>query len=94
MFLVLPGLFFLIISVYANVWGLIHLGEAYGQCIAARGSCTLTQALGLAFSDYPYTYVIGLLTLVIGLRYSNYTSGSGSHTPAKQASLGLSSLHV
>jgi hypothetical protein len=67
MFLVLPGLFFLTISVYANVWGLIHLGEAYGQRIAAHGSCTLTQALGLAFADYPYTYVIGLLTLVISI---------------------------
>ena len=67
MFLVLPGLFFLFISVYANVWGLIHLGEAYGQRIAAHGSSTLTQALGLAFADFPYTYVIGLLTLVISI---------------------------
>ena len=67
MFLVLPGLFFLIISVNANVWGLIHLVEAYGPCIAARGSCSLTQVLSLAFADYPYTYLIGLLTLVISI---------------------------
>lgn len=67
MFLVLPGLFFMIISLYANVWGLIHLAEAYGQRISVHGSSTLTQALGLAFADYPYTYVIGLLTLVISI---------------------------
>jgi hypothetical protein len=67
MFLVLPGIFFLTISAYANVWGLIHLGEAYGQRMAMQGSSTLTQALGLAFAEYPYTYVIGLLTLVISI---------------------------
>jgi glycosyltransferase involved in cell wall biosynthesis len=67
MFMVLPGLFVLIISVYANVWGFIHLGDAYGQRIAAHGSSTLTQALDLAFSEYPHTYVIGLLTLVISI---------------------------
>ena len=67
MFLVLPGLFVLIISVCANVWGLIHLSEAYDQRIVAHGSSTLTQALDLAFSNYPHTYVIGLLTLIISI---------------------------
>lgn len=67
MFLVLPGLFLLVVSVYANVWGLIHLGDAYNQNIAAHGSSTLTQALDLAFSNYPHTYVIGLLTLIISI---------------------------
>lgn len=66
-FLVMPGILFLSISLYANVWGLIHLGEAYAHLTARHGTSTLTQALGAAFTDYPYTYVIGLLTLVISI---------------------------
>ena len=67
LFLVMPGILFLIVSLYANVWGLIHLGEAYAHLSASHGASTLTQALGVAFVDYPYTYVIGLLTLVISI---------------------------
>ena len=67
LFLVLPGILSLAISVYADVWGLIHLSEAYDQHILAYGSSTLTEALKLAFSDFPHTYVIGLLTLVIAI---------------------------
>lgn len=69
LFFVIPGLVFLVLSAYANVWLCVHIIEEYAR--VGGEVFTLERfdsAVAAAFQVAPHTFVVGGLTLVIGLQ--------------------------
>lgn len=67
MFLVLPGLALLAFSVYTNFWMLTHFVEAFVALPADLPGSRTSAAVADAFSKYPHTFVLGLLSLMLAL---------------------------
>jgi glycosyltransferase involved in cell wall biosynthesis len=67
MFLVLPGLFLLLFSVWTNAWMFVHFFEAYAQLGPVEGD-KASAALALAYQRYPHTFVVGLLSLMLAIQ--------------------------
>ncbi len=70
MFLVVPGAFLMLFSAYVNAWMFIHYFEQYfnpGLAITPGGD-RVTTALAVAYGLYPYTFVIGLISLVLAIQ--------------------------
>ena len=69
MFFIFPGTLILIFSLYTNTWMFIHFFEQYGALSAVRGlEDRVTAAVGAAFKLYPYTYIIGLMSLILAIQ--------------------------
>ncbi len=71
MFFVLPGLLVLAFSAYTNVWMVIHFLEQYRRfaSLPAIGlEDRVTWAVGAAYRQYPYTFIIGLLSLILAIQ--------------------------
>lgn len=69
MFFVLPGLVLAILSVYVNVWMLIHVGEAYTALAVDNGTIgNLSLAVANAYDEYPHTFIVGLLSLMVAIQ--------------------------
>lgn len=66
-FLLIPGLLLLAFAVYVNTWMIIHFLEAYVQ-LAAAGPAYMSDAVAIAYSRYPHTFIVGLLSLMLAIQ--------------------------
>jgi glycosyltransferase involved in cell wall biosynthesis len=68
-FLLVPGLLLLAFAAYVNTWMVIHFFEAYAELgavtAAARG---MSAAVALAYANYPHTFIVGLLSLMLAMQ--------------------------
>lgn len=69
MFFIVPGSLILVFALYVNVWMFIHFFRSYATLpqyswILDRASA----AVGAAFVRFPHTFVVGGLSLVLGLQ--------------------------
>lgn len=68
-FLLVPGLILLAFAMYVNTWLVIHFFAAYHQLAAASGAVpSASAAVALAYSQYPHTFMVGLLSLMLALQ--------------------------
>ena len=68
-FLLIPGLLLLAFATYVNTWMVFHFIEAYVELRASPdASNDLTVAFALAYSRYPYTFIVGLLSLMLAIQ--------------------------
>lgn len=69
LFFVLPGLVFLLMSIYTNFWMFVRVVEEYRRMDAAGGGIhQFDAAVAAAFSAAPHTFIVGGLTLVIAIQ--------------------------
>lgn len=69
MFFVLPGLLLLGLSLYVNIWMLVHIADAYGSVTTDQGvSGRLSLAVAEAYALYPHTFIVGMLTLMVAIQ--------------------------
>jgi glycosyltransferase involved in cell wall biosynthesis len=68
-FLLVPGLLLLAFATYVNTWMMIHFMDAYAELGAgtapARG---MSAAVALAYANYPHTFIVGLLSLMLAMQ--------------------------
>jgi glycosyltransferase involved in cell wall biosynthesis len=68
-FLLLPGLLLLAFSAYVNTWMVIHFTDAYVELGAVAGAARDTSAaVALAYTRYPHTFIVGLLSLMLAMQ--------------------------
>jgi glycosyltransferase involved in cell wall biosynthesis len=68
-FFVAPGLALLAFAAYTNVWMFLHFFEQYALVPATLDfEDRVTAAVGAAFQQYPYTFIIGLLSLILAVQ--------------------------
>jgi glycosyltransferase involved in cell wall biosynthesis len=69
MFFVLPGLLLLGVSLYVNIWMVVHIAEAYSTLVSDFGSIEkLSVAVAQAYESYPHTFIVGLLSLMVAIQ--------------------------
>lgn len=69
LYFVVPGLVLLAFAAYTNTWMFIHFFEQYRRLGSVPGfEDRVTAAVGAAFQAYPYTFVIGLMSLVLSIQ--------------------------
>jgi glycosyltransferase involved in cell wall biosynthesis len=65
-FLLVPGLLLLAFAAYVNTWMVIHFINAYAELRAMPGTARgMSAAVGLAYAEYPHTFIVGLLSLML-----------------------------
>jgi hypothetical protein len=65
----LPGLLLLAFAAYVNTWMAIHFVDAYVQLGSAPDTArSMSAAVGLAYSQYPHTFIVGLLSLMLSMQ--------------------------
>lgn len=69
MFFILPGIVLFLISLYANIWMLIHVFSQYQNFpqhiwILSR----LSAAVGAAFNQSPHSFIVGGMTLMLAIQ--------------------------
>lgn len=67
MFFIVPGLVLLTFSLWTNIWMLIHFFDAYSALGPIEGG-RVSAAVALAYRDYPHTFIVGLLTLMLSIQ--------------------------
>jgi glycosyltransferase involved in cell wall biosynthesis len=68
-FLLVPGLLLLAFSAYVNTWMVIHFLEAYTALDApAKAENGLSAAVALAYANFPHTFIVGLLSLMLAMQ--------------------------
>jgi glycosyltransferase involved in cell wall biosynthesis len=68
-FLLVPGLLLLAFAAYVNTWMMIHFADAYVELAASPGVARdLSAAVALAYSQYPHTFIVGLLSLMLSIQ--------------------------
>ncbi len=67
-FFVVPGLLLLAFSLYVNAWMFVHFFEAYGALGDNFAGDRISAAVGNAYQDYPHTFVVGLVSLVLSIQ--------------------------
>lgn len=70
MFFIAPGLLLLTFSLYVNTWMFIHFFEQYFDPALAigPGGDRISAALAGAYELYPYTFIVGLLSLMLSIQ--------------------------
>ena len=69
MFFIVPGTLVLLFALYTNTWMFIHFFDQYQRLAGVAGiEDRLTWAVGAAYREYPYTFIIGLMSLVLALQ--------------------------
>ena len=68
MFFVLPGLMLLAFSLWVNTWMVIHFFEAYFALPENPATDATSSALAAAYAQYPHTFIIGLLSLMLAIQ--------------------------
>jgi hypothetical protein len=69
LFFVFPGLVFLLMSAYANYWGIVRIFEAYDRLPpGAWGMDRFDAAVAAAFDLAPHTFIVGGLTLMLAIQ--------------------------
>jgi glycosyltransferase involved in cell wall biosynthesis len=68
-FLLVPGLLLFAFAVYVNTWMVIHFIDAYIQ-LGSKPEATqnMSAAVTLAYSQYPHTFIVGLLSLMLSMQ--------------------------
>lgn len=66
-FLLVPGLLLLAFALYVNTWMIIHFADAYRE-LAAAGKLHMTEAVAIAYSQHPHTFIVGLLSLMLAVQ--------------------------
>jgi hypothetical protein len=68
-FLLIPGLLLLAFAAYVNTWMVIHFLGAYAELGAIPGATQdPSAAVALAYSQYPHTFMVGLLSLMLAMQ--------------------------
>jgi glycosyltransferase involved in cell wall biosynthesis len=68
MFFVLPSLVFFVISIYANVWAMIHTLNHYHKLAQTQTHPDITDAVAHAFVQAPHTFFIGGMMLMLAIQ--------------------------
>ena len=68
MFFILPGLFILIFALYTNFWAIMHFIDAYLILPETTASDRISEALSISYNKYPYTYLVGLVSLMLAIQ--------------------------
>lgn len=68
-FLLIPGLLLLAFATYVNTWMVIHFIDAYVQLGSTPDTARdMSSAVALAYSQYPHTFIVGLLSLMLAMQ--------------------------
>lgn len=68
-FLLVPGLLLLAFAAYVNTWMVIHFFEAYAAPVtAAAAERSMSDAVAQAYAQYPHTFMVGLLSLMLSIQ--------------------------
>jgi glycosyltransferase involved in cell wall biosynthesis len=67
MFMVLPGLLMLAFASYIGFWMLVHYSEAWATLAPHTPGGRATTAFAIAYQEFPHTFVIGFLSLLLGV---------------------------
>ena len=68
LFFVIPGILLLGFSFYVGFWMFAHYFEALGVLRSQGELESLSQALAVAYGQYPHTYVFGLLSAMLAIQ--------------------------
>lgn len=68
MFFVLPGLLVLMFALYTNFWAIMHFFDAYFSLPESTAPDRISEALSISYDKYPYTYLVGLMSLVVAIQ--------------------------
>ena len=68
LFFIIPGLALLAFASYVGFWMFAHYFEILGELRAAGELESFSQAFGVAYAQYPHTYVFGLITTVLAVQ--------------------------
>jgi len=68
-FLLIPGLLLLAFAIYVNTWMFIHFMNAYAQQGASADAVRdVSAAVAVAYSQYPHTFIVGLLSMLLAIQ--------------------------
>lgn len=68
-FLLMPGLLLLAFAAYVNTWMVIHFADAYVELSANPETAhDMSGAVALAYTHYPHTFIVGLLSLMLSMQ--------------------------
>jgi glycosyltransferase involved in cell wall biosynthesis len=68
MFFFIPGFILFLLSLYANVWVLIHCFTQYQKLAHLTQFPDPTEAVAAAFYAAPHTFIIGGITLILAIQ--------------------------
>lgn len=68
MFFVLPGVVLLAFSLWVNFWMFMHFVEAFVALGPQVSGDRVSLAVASAYRDYPHTFIVGLLSLMLGIQ--------------------------
>jgi glycosyltransferase involved in cell wall biosynthesis len=69
MFFIIPGLGLLLFAFYVNTWTVIHFFEEYQNLAQYTWFFSrASAAVGAAYSQYPHTFIVGLLSLMLAIQ--------------------------
>jgi len=69
MFFLIPGLILLLLSLYANIWVLIHCWQQYQIFAQETFFPDLTEVVAAAFYQVPHAFIIGGMSLIIAIQF-------------------------
>jgi uncharacterized membrane protein len=68
-FLLVPGLLLLAFAAYVNTWMIIHFVEAFVELgVTQPATRNLSAAVAEAYAQYPHTFIVGLLSLMLAMQ--------------------------
>lgn len=68
-FLLVPGLLLLAFAAYVNAWMVIHFVDAYVELgSTADATRDSAAAVALAYTRFPHTFIVGLLSLMLAMQ--------------------------
>lgn len=68
-FLLVPGLLLLAFAAYVNTWMVIHFMDAFIQLHPTPDTARdMSAAFALAYSQYPHTFIVALLSLMLSMQ--------------------------
>jgi len=68
MFFIAPGLLLFLFSLWVNFWMVVHFFEAYAELAGAIAPDRIGSAVARAYSQYPHTFIVGLLSLMLSVQ--------------------------
>lgn len=68
MFFIVPGLLLLTFSLWVNTWMVIHFFDALQVVPPDAGTDNISWAIAAAYRDYPHTFIVGLLSLMVSIQ--------------------------
>lgn len=68
MFFFIPGVLLFLLSMYANIWVIVHCFWQYERLAKYTNFPDPTEAVAAAFYQAPHTFVIGGITLILAIQ--------------------------